>query len=93
MRTITRKLVLLALVLIVPATWIPNAAAAGGRLQQFTVVAEGHPLALWAREVRRPRGAIVLVHGRTWSALPDFDLQVPGEQRSVMQALNAQGYS
>jgi pimeloyl-ACP methyl ester carboxylesterase len=48
---------------------------------------------LWAREVARPRGVIVLVHGRTWSALPDFDLQVPGEQRSVMQALNAKGYS
>ncbi len=35
----------------------------------------------------------MLVHGRTWSALPDFDLQVPGDQRSVMQSLNARGYS
>ena len=35
----------------------------------------------------------MLIHGRTWSALPDFDLQVPGERLSVMQALNEQGYS
>jgi pimeloyl-ACP methyl ester carboxylesterase len=35
----------------------------------------------------------LLVHGRTWSALPDFDLQVPGENRSLMDALVAEGYS
>ena len=63
------------------------------KLQQLSVPADGHPLALWAREVRQPNGVIVLLHGRTWSALPDFDLQVPGDQRSVMQSLNARGYS
>jgi pimeloyl-ACP methyl ester carboxylesterase len=62
-------------------------------LQHLTVDAEGHSLALWAREVSRPKGVVVLVHGRTWSAVPDFDLQVPGEHRSVMQALNQRGYS
>jgi pimeloyl-ACP methyl ester carboxylesterase len=94
MRTSSCKPVLLALVLLVQMLFAPMAAtAAGGRLQQFTVMADGHPLALWAREVPRPRGVIVLLHGRTWSSLPDFDLQVPGEHRSVMQALNAQGYS
>ena len=56
-------------------------------------MADGSPLALWAREVPHPYGVILLIHGRTWSSLPDFDLQVPGEQRSVMQALNAKGYS
>jgi pimeloyl-ACP methyl ester carboxylesterase len=61
--------------------------------QRFTVLADGHPLALWAREVPGARGAILLIHGRTWSALPDFDLQVPGAHRSVMLALNAKGYS
>ncbi len=58
---------------------------------------EGHTLVLWAREVSRPKGTILLIHGRTWSALPDFDLQVKGrsgkDSRSVMQSLNAQGYS
>jgi pimeloyl-ACP methyl ester carboxylesterase len=56
-------------------------------------MADGQPLALWAREVPRARGVIVLIHGRTWSALPDFDLQVPGEQRSVMIAFNDKGYT
>jgi pimeloyl-ACP methyl ester carboxylesterase len=67
---------------------------AAPKLQQFAVRAEdGHTLVLWAREVRKPKGEIVLIHGRTWSALPDFDLQVKGESRSVMQSLNARGYS
>jgi pimeloyl-ACP methyl ester carboxylesterase len=79
------------LILLVAAA--PSSGWAAARLQQFTVMADGHPLALWAREVRKARGVIVLIHGRTWSALPDFDLQVPGERRSVMQALNTQGYS
>jgi len=72
-----------------------NAAAlAAPKLEQLAVPADdGLTLALWAREVPRPKGVMVLLHGRTWSALPDFDLQVPGEQRSVMQSLNARGYS
>jgi pimeloyl-ACP methyl ester carboxylesterase len=71
-----------------------NAAAlAAPKLQQFAVPVDGHTLTLWAREVSRPKGVIVLLHGRTWSALPDFDLQVPGEKRSVMSSLNEKGYS
>ena len=62
-------------------------------LEHFTVAADGHPLALWARRPARPKGAILLVHGRTWSGLPDFDLQVPGEARSVLASLAAQGYA
>jgi pimeloyl-ACP methyl ester carboxylesterase len=62
-------------------------------LERFTVTADGHPLALWARRAARPRGVILLLHGRTWSALPDFDLQVPGESRSVLAALAARGYA
>jgi pimeloyl-ACP methyl ester carboxylesterase len=34
---------------------------------------------------------VVLVHGRTWSSIPDFDLQVPGENRSLMDALASKG--
>lgn len=71
-----------------------RAALAAPKLEQFAVRADdGLTLALWAREVARPKGVIVLLHGRTWSALPDFDLQVPGDRRSVMQSLNARGYS
>jgi pimeloyl-ACP methyl ester carboxylesterase len=34
---------------------------------------------------------VLLVHGRTWSSLPDFDLQVPGLHRSVMASLASRG--
>jgi alpha-beta hydrolase superfamily lysophospholipase len=36
---------------------------------------------------------ILLLHGRTWSGLPNFDLQVPGEKRSLMDAFVARGYA
>lgn len=86
------RVALFLLVLLTVGT-VPPALAAP-KLQQLAVPADdGLTLALWAREVSRPKGVIVLLHGRTWSALPDFDLQVPGEQRSVMQSLNARGYS
>jgi pimeloyl-ACP methyl ester carboxylesterase len=52
-----------------------------------TVMVEGHPLAIWSHTAKQPKQVILLIHGRTWSALPDFDLQVPYFQRSVMQSL------
>jgi pimeloyl-ACP methyl ester carboxylesterase len=60
---------------------------------RHTVVVDGHPLALWGREVSNPKAHILLLHGRTWSALPDFDLQVKGEDLSFMSGLNELGYS
>lgn len=57
------------------------------------VAADGHPLTVWAKRPASPRGAILLVHGRRWSALPNFDLRVPGEQRSVMDAFAASAYA
>lgn len=59
--------------------------------ERFTVPSDGHPMAVWARRPASPRAAVLLVHGRTWSSRPDFDLQVPGLQRSVMMSLAAQG--
>lgn len=56
-----------------------------------TVVSDGHALAVWSRAPSTPRAVLVLVHGRTWSSRPDFDLQVPGLQRSVLTSLAAQG--
>jgi pimeloyl-ACP methyl ester carboxylesterase len=61
--------------------------------ERFTVQSDGHPLAVWARRPATPKGAILLVHGRTWSARPDFDLQVPGLQRSVLVSFVAQGFA
>ena len=60
---------------------------------KLTVTSDGHPLALWTRAAAKPKGVIVMLHGRTWSALPDFDLQVPGENLSVMQAFVRRGYT
>src|SRR5437016_13526565 len=66
----------------------PPAASA---LERFVVQADGHPMTVWARRPAAPTRAILLVHGRTWSSRPDFDLQVPGMQRSVMLDLAARG--
>lgn len=60
---------------------------------QWTVLANGHPLAVWSRSPATPKATILLVHGRTWSGRPDFDLQVPGLQRSVMASLMARGFA
>jgi pimeloyl-ACP methyl ester carboxylesterase len=57
---------------------------------------DGHELRLWALlppgEADPDRRAVLLLHGRTWSALPDFDLRV-GEDPSLslMYALASRG--
>lgn len=61
--------------------------------ERFTVQSDGHPMAVWARRPAQPKGAVLLVHGRTWSSRPDFDLQVPGMQRSVMTSFSALGFA
>ena len=60
---------------------------------QHTVDADGHPMALWEKSVAQPKGHILLHHGRTWSSIPDFDLQVSGEDLSLMDGVNNMGYS
>jgi pimeloyl-ACP methyl ester carboxylesterase len=60
---------------------------------RFTVVSDGHAMAVWARRPASPRGAVLLIHGRTWSSRPDFDLQVPGLQRSVLASLSSHGFA
>jgi pimeloyl-ACP methyl ester carboxylesterase len=59
--------------------------------ERFTVDVDRHPLVVWARRPPTPWAAVLLVHGRTWSARPDFDLQVPGFERSVLSSLVARG--
>lgn len=72
-------------------------ASAGGAqkapVKHMVTASDGHSLALWEKKAAKPKGAILLLHGRTWSTIPDFDLQVPGEHRSLMDALVAKGYS
>ena len=73
---------------------VAPAAAAPSEPARLTVTADdGFSLALWRKAPAQPRRAVLLIHGRTWSGRPDFDLQVPGEQRSFMDALVAQGYA
>ncbi len=69
------------------------ATAGAAELQRHSVDVDGHPLALWEKSAVDPTEAVLLIHGRTWSALPDFDLQVAGEDLSLMDGLVAEGYA
>jgi alpha-beta hydrolase superfamily lysophospholipase len=72
----------------------PAGPAATTTAMRYDVVADdGHRLALWGKVPPSPHGAILLLHGRTWSALPNFDLQVAGMPRSVMDAFAHAGYA
>jgi len=62
-------------------------------LIKHTVDSDGHPMAVWEKRVENPKGIILFVHGRTWSAVPDFDLQVEGEDLSLMDGMLAEGYT
>ena len=67
--------------------------AFSAELLQHTVEVEGHPMTLWEKRAPKPKGTILLLHGRTWSALPDFDLQVADENLSFMDGLTEKGYT
>lgn len=73
-----------------PKGQVASEATAPG-LRRHTVVVDGHPIAVHAKRPARVRAAVVLIHGRTWSGVPDFDLQVPGADVSLMDALVAGG--
>jgi len=61
-------------------------------LIQHSILADGHSVAIWEKSAANATESILLVHGRTWSALPDFDLQVEGEELSLMDGLVEAGY-
>lgn len=67
--------------------------AKSAELQRHTVSSDGHPLAVWEKSNAEASDAVLLVHGRTWSALPDFDLQVDGEELSLMDGLVDAGFA
>lgn len=62
-------------------------------LTKHTLNVDAHPLTLWEKSAPNAEHAVLLVHGRTWSALPDFDLQVAGEELSLMNGLVEHGYA
>ena len=88
LKSLNSKIVIFAaLLLSMSATLVQTTAI------QHTVDADGHPMALWEKSVAQPKGHILLHHGRTWSSIPDFDLQVSGEDLSLMDGFNDMGYS
>ena len=62
-------------------------------LTQHTILSDGHPMNVWEKRADNAKGAILFVHGRTWSSLPNFDLQVEGEDLSLMDAMVGHGYN
>ena len=60
-------------------------------VEHEVTMSDGHPLTLYSRIATEPKTSILLIHGRTWSALPDFDLISPKEDLSMMKALAKQG--
>lgn len=62
-------------------------------LLKHTVLSDGHPMNLWEKSSPNAKGAILFIHGRTWSSLPNFDLLVEGEELSFMEAMVEQGYA
>ena len=68
--------------------------AAQALVRNDVTASDGHHLTLWSKApATAPRGEIVLLHGRTWSARPNFDLRVRGQRVSLMDALVARGYA
>jgi len=76
-----------------PAARAPAAAAPAAPERMVVTADDGHQLTMWRKAPAQPRRSVLLIHGRTWSGRPDFDLQVPGESRSFMDMLVAQGYA
>ena len=70
-----------------------NSILAKRALLKHTVLSDGHPMAVWEKKAENSKGLILFVHGRTWSGVPDFDLQVDGENLSLMDGLVEQGYT
>jgi pimeloyl-ACP methyl ester carboxylesterase len=68
-------------------------ASLGAERLRHTVMADGHPIAVWEKSAQGDAAPILLVHGRTWSALPDFDLQLEGEELSLMDGLVEHGFA
>lgn len=91
--TLTRSAWTLQVLMLALLAVNPGLAADKAELQRHTVMADGHPLALWEKSAAGASEAILLVHGRTWSALPDFDLQVEGEALSLLDGLVDEGYA
>src|SRR5262245_40823686 len=76
-----------------PPPHAPAAVSAAAPARLVVTADDGFQVTMWRKAPPQPRRSVLLIHGRTWSGRPDFDLQVPGESRSFMDLLVAQGYA
>jgi pimeloyl-ACP methyl ester carboxylesterase len=60
---------------------------------RITVNAAGQQLTVWSRLPEQARAAVVLVHGRTWSARPAFDFESHSKDLSLLRNLAAAGFA
>jgi pimeloyl-ACP methyl ester carboxylesterase len=59
--------------------------------ERLAVSAGAQALTVWSRGPEHAHGAVVLVHGLTWSARPAFDFEPRSGSRSLLRALAAAG--
>ena len=71
---------------------LASVAVADAPPERLSVAAAGQSLALWSRSAAHPQAVVVLVHGRTWSARPDFDFEPRSGSRSLLRALASAGF-
>jgi alpha-beta hydrolase superfamily lysophospholipase len=78
---------------ICATVWLAAPADGASAPDRLVAKADGHELIVWSRLPARPKAAVVLVHGRTWSARPAFDLDSQSASRSLLRSLAAAGYA
>ena len=71
------------------AVWADNVSPP----DRITVNAAGQQLTVWSRLPQQARVAVVLVHGRTWSARPAFDFESHANNLSLLRNLVAAGFA
>jgi pimeloyl-ACP methyl ester carboxylesterase len=90
--TKTVIMILMRISTVVLALFVmPTQVLAAPLIEQLVTMDDGHKLTLYSRSAENPTEAILLIHGRTWSALPDFDLITAHEDLSMMNALVEEG--
>jgi alpha-beta hydrolase superfamily lysophospholipase len=60
---------------------------------RLTFDAAGQELTVWSRLPERAKAAVILVHGRTWSARTAFDFESRSGNRSLLRSLAAAGFA
>jgi len=72
-------------------TLLLAAASVGAAPVSHEVRVGEQPVRVWEKGAPAMSNRILLLHGLTWSTLPNFDLQVPGESLSLMDGLVVRG--